>query len=138
LAAVLTDPKISQGIQQEGNILMHGPTFMANPLACAVAKASIDLLLSSPWQQRVSHIKSQLKAGLAPCLKSDNVADVRIMGAIGVVEMKEAIDIPTVQAKLLDNGVWLRPFGKLLYTMPPFVISDQELHQITHAMVKLT
>jgi adenosylmethionine-8-amino-7-oxononanoate aminotransferase len=111
---------------------------MANPLACAVAKASIDLLLNSPWQQRVSHIESQLKAGLAPCLKSDKVADVRIMGAIGVVEMKEAIDIPSAQAKLIEQGVWLRPFGKLLYTMPPFVISDQELHQITHAMVTLT
>jgi adenosylmethionine-8-amino-7-oxononanoate aminotransferase len=138
MAAVLTDPKISQGIQKEGNILMHGPTFMANPLACAVAQASIDLLLSSPWQQRVSHIESQLKAGLEPCLKSDKVADVRIMGAIGVVEMKEAIDIPSVQAKLIEQGVWLRPFGKLLYTMPPFVISEQELQQVTHAMVKLT
>jgi len=138
LAAVLCDPKISQGIQKEGNILMHGPTFMANPLACAVAKASIDLLLNSPWQERIQNIETQLKTGLAPCLKSDKVADVRVMGAIGVVEMKQAIDIPTVQTKLLDNGVWLRPFGKLLYTMPPFIISDQELHQITHAMAELT
>ena len=134
LAAVLTDPKISQGIQKEGNILMHGPTFMANPLACAVAKASIDLLLESPWQARVSNIEKQLQAGLAPCLQSDKVADVRVMGAIGVVEMKEAIDIPTVQTQLLENGVWLRPFGKLLYTMPPFISSDDELNQITQAM----
>ncbi len=134
LAAVLTDPKISQGIQKEGNILMHGPTFMANPLACAVAKASIDLLLESPWQARVSNIESQLKTGLAPCLQSDKIADVRIMGAIGVIEMKEAIDIPTIQTQLLDKGVWLRPFGKLLYTMPPFISSDDELNQITQAM----
>ena len=134
LAAVLTDPKISQGIQKESNILMHGPTFMANPLACAVAKASIDLLLDSPWQARVSNIENQLQEGLKPCLQSDKVADVRVMGAIGVVEMKEAIDIPAVQTKLLDNGVWLRPFGKLLYTMPPFICSDKHIQRITHAM----
>ncbi len=134
LAAVLTDPKISQGIQKEGNILMHGPTFMANPLACAVAKASINLLLESPWQTRVSNIESQLQEGLAPCLQSNKVADVRIMGAIGVVEMKEAIDIPAVQTKLLENGVWLRPFGKLLYTMPPFICSDKHIQHITQTM----
>jgi len=134
LAAVLTDPKISQGIQKEGNILMHGPTFMANPLACAVAKASIDLLLASPWQSRVANIESQLKTGLQPCLESKKVADVRIMGAIGVVEMKEAIDIPAVQTKLLDSGIWLRPFGKLLYTMPPFTCSDKHLKRITQAI----
>ncbi len=138
LAAVLTCPKISQGIQKEGNILMHGPTFMANPLACAVAKASIDLLLNSPWRARVSNIERQLQKGLKPCLQSDKVADVRVMGAIGIIEMKEIIDIPAVQTKLLENGVWLRPFGKLLYTMPPFIIRDQELHQITNTMVKLT
>ena len=134
LAAVLTDPKISKGIQQEGSILMHGPTFMANPLACAVAKASIDLLLNSPWQERVSNIENQLKAGLAPCLASDKVADVRIMGAIGVVEMKEAIDIHAVQTQLVDNGVWLRPFGKLLYTMPPFISSHSDLQHINLAI----
>ena len=138
LAAVLTDPKISQGIQKEGHILMHGPTFMANPLACAVAKASIDLLLDSPWQARVSNIENQLKEGLKPCLQSDKVADVRIMGAIGVVEMKEAIDIPAVQTQLLDNGVWLRPFGKLLYTMPPFICSDKHIQHITATMANLT
>ena len=134
LAAVLTDPKISQGIQKESNILMHGPTFMANPLACAVAKASIDLLLDSPWQARVSNIENQLQEGLKPCLQSDKVADVRVMGAIGVVEMKEAIDIPAVQTKLLENSVWLRPFGKLLYTMPPLICSDKHIQRITYAM----
>jgi len=134
LAAVLTDPKISQGIQKEGNILMHGPTFMANPLACAVAKASIDLLLNSPWQKRVQNIERQLIEGLTPCLTSDKVADVRVMGAIGVVEMKETIDINTIQARLLEQGVWLRPFGKLLYTMPPFNISDNALSKIILAI----
>ncbi|MDQ7059128.1 MAG: adenosylmethionine--8-amino-7-oxononanoate transaminase [Ghiorsea sp.] len=134
MAAVLTDPKISQGIQQQGNILMHGPTFMANPLACAVAKASIDLLLASPWQSRVANIEHQLKTGLQACLASKKVADVRIMGAIGIVEMKEAIDVPAIQAKLITQGVWLRPFGKLLYTMPPFIASQANIQQINNAI----
>ncbi len=138
LAAVLTDPKISQGIQKQDNILMHGPTFMANPLACAVAKASIDLLLASDWQKRIQTIETQLKQGLLPCLSSDKVADVRVMGAIGVVEMKEAMDIPSIQADLIEQGVWLRPFGKLLYTMPPFIIEDNELEKIISAIVSLT
>ena len=138
LAAVLTDPKISQGIQKQGNILMHGPTFMANPLACAVAKASIDLLLASDWQNRIQTIETQLKQALLPCLSSDKVADVRVMGAIGVVEMKEAMDIPSIQAGLIEQGVWLRPFGKLLYTMPPFIIEGNELAQITKTMACLT
>lgn len=134
LAAVLTDPKISQGIQKEDNILMHGPTFMANPLACAVAQASVDLLLNSPWQQRIQNIESQLQQGLMPCIKSNKVADVRIMGAIGVVEMIASIDVPAMQEKLIAQGVWLRPFGKLLYTMPPFIISDTALQKISQAM----
>ncbi len=138
LAAVLTDPKISQGIQKQGDILMHGPTFMANPLACAVAKASIDLLLASDWQKRIQNIETLLKQGLLPCLSSDKVADIRVMGAIGVVEMKEAMDIPIIQADLIEQGVWLRPFGKLLYTMPSFVIENNQLDQITTAMLHCT
>jgi len=135
LAAVLCDPKISQGIEKEGHILMHGPTFMANPLACAVAKASLDLLLASPWQQRVQHIQAQLQTALAPCQDLATVADVRVMGAIGVIEMKEALDVPHIQAQLLAQGVWLRPFGKLLYTMPAFVMQDEDVQQLTSSMV---
>lgn len=135
LAATLCSSKISQGIhQQKGNILMHGPTFMANPLACAVAKASIDLLLSSPWQQRVQTIAQHLCQGLAPAKQLTEVADVRVLGAIGVIEMKENIDLQQVQSLLLKQGVWLRPFGKLLYTMPAFTISDSELDKLTKAM----
>ncbi len=138
LAAVLSDPKISTAIHQQGHVLMHGPTFMANPLACAVAKASLDLLLASPWQQRVQHIESKLKQGLEPCRASARVADVRVMGAIGVVEMQEPVEMAKVQTQLIEQGVWLRPFGKLLYTMPPFIISDDELDRLTSAMREVT
>ncbi|MDX8396443.1 MAG: aminotransferase class III-fold pyridoxal phosphate-dependent enzyme, partial [Mariprofundaceae bacterium] len=134
LAAVLTDPKISEGIHEHGDVLMHGPTFMANPLACAVANTSIELLLSSPWQQRVQSIEKQLTEQLEPCRKSTRVADVRVLGAIGVVEMKKAVDVALVQAQLIEQGVWLRPFGKLIYTMPSFVMVEDDISQLTAAM----
>ena len=114
--------------------LMHGPTFMANPLACAVACASVDLLLSSPWEQRVGAIQAQLREELTPLSASPAVHDVRVLGAIGVVEMEEPLQMTMAQACLVDRGVWLRPFGRLLYTMPPFVTSAAELSSITSAM----
>jgi len=135
LAATLTNARVRDGIAAgEMPVLMHGPTFMANPLACAVACASIDLLYDSLWQQRVAAIARQLSEELAPCRGLDAVADVRVKGAIGVVEMREPIDVPRVQAQLVAQGVWLRPFGRLLYTMPPYVITPGELGQVTHAM----
>lgn len=135
LAATLCSAKVCEGIHSDGSgVLMHGPTFMANPLACAVANASLDLLLASPWQQRVAAIETQLETGLAGCRELPGVADVRIKGAIGVIEMHEAVDVSSVQASLIEQGVWLRPFGKLIYTMPPFVISPAQLNRITAAM----
>jgi len=107
---------------------------MANPLACAVALASIELLMDSPWQTRVTAIEQQLEQQLADCRKFAAVADVRIKGAIGVIEMRQPVDVVRVQKTLVEQGVWLRPFGKLLYTMPPFVITPEQLSRVTAAM----
>ncbi len=137
LAATLTSEKIAECISADGGALMHGPTFMANPLACSVANASIDLLLKSPWQQRISKIEKQLKKELSPCAGLDSVADVRVLGAIGVVELKAPVDMAKIQAEFVDRGVWIRPFGRLVYVMPPFIISENQLRQLTSAIVKV-
>ena len=102
---------------------------MANPLACAVARASIRLLRASPWPARVKHIEARLRNGLEGCRGVEGVRDVRVLGAIGVVEFAEPVDMAWIQPRLVENGVWLRPFGRLLYTMPPFVIGDEDLDQ---------
>jgi adenosylmethionine-8-amino-7-oxononanoate aminotransferase len=110
---------------------------MGNPLACAVSLASLNLLQSYDLPDRIGKIERQLKTELEPLRDSPLVHDVRVLGAIGVVEMKEPMDMKVVQPQLVDHGVWLRPFGKLLYTMPPFVIQPHELRKITKAMVSL-
>jgi adenosylmethionine-8-amino-7-oxononanoate aminotransferase len=136
LAATLTTGHISQTIGSNNpHVFMHGPTFMANPMACAVANASIDLLLESPWQQRVQAIEQGLQQGLSPCTGLSGVAEVRVLGAVGVVELKEPVDMNSIQPAFVDAGIWVRPFGKLVYLMPAYVMEEQELQQLCAAVV---
>lgn len=140
LAATLCTNRVRDGIHtgkdENAGMLMHGPTFMANPLACAVADASLELLLGSPWQQRVRDIETQLERELASCADLPGVADVRVKGAIGVVEMHKPVDVAGIQAMLVEHGVWLRPFSRLIYTMAPYVITSEELSRVTAAIYK--
>lgn len=134
LAATLTSDRVAETISANGGVLMHGPTFMANPLACAVANASIDLLLDSPWQQRIQLMESQLDAELHPLVEHQNVSSVRVLGGIGVVETVRPVDVAAMQTLFIDLGVWIRPFGHLIYLMPPYVITSNELSELTAAV----
>ncbi len=136
-AATLVRGEVARGISEnEPGVLMHGPTFMANPLACAVARASLELLEESPWAERVAQIEAGLRRGLEPCRELPGVRDVRVLGAIGVVETEEPVDVAKIQSRVVEQGVWLRPFARLCYTMPPFIASDAEVEQITTAMCR--
>jgi len=115
-------------------MLMHGPTYMANPLACSVSLASIGLLESYLWKQRIADIETLLEKGLSRCRVLEGVRDVRVLGAIGVIETHEPVQVQKIQDLVMGQGVWLRPFGHLLYTMPPYIASDSEIEQITQAM----
>ena len=138
LAATLTTTEVSSTISAgKPGLFMHGPTFMANPLACATALASIKLLLDSPWQARVRQIEQGLRDGLAPCRDNPQVTDVRVLGAIGVVELENPVDLQRVQALFVEQGVWVRPFGRLVYLMPPFIISEPDLKFLTKAVVSV-
>ncbi len=135
LAATLSSAAIADAIGAgEPGVFMHGPTFMANPLACAASLASIELLLASDWRQRVDQIAAGLRQGLAPCASLPIVSDVRVLGAIGVVELTSPVDMRSVQPRFVERGIWVRPFGRLVYLMPPLVMCREDLATLTAAV----
>ncbi|NEV60939.1 adenosylmethionine--8-amino-7-oxononanoate transaminase [Thiorhodococcus minor] len=135
LAATLASRRVADTISSgEPGVFMHGPTFMGNPLACAVANASIELLLSGDWQGNIQRLERIMAAGLEPCRAAPGVADVRVLGGIGVVEMAEPVPMREIQRQFVERGVWVRPFGRLVYLMPPYVVSDAQLAHLCGAV----
>lgn len=138
LSATLTTKHIAETISQgEAGVFMHGPTFMANPLACAVAVKSTQLLISQDWQSNIQRIEAQLRDALQPLQSLNHVDDVRVLGAIGVVELTVNVDMKTLQQEFVRRGIWIRPFGKLVYVMPPYVITAQELKTLLEQLVEV-
>ncbi|MDR0303645.1 MAG: adenosylmethionine--8-amino-7-oxononanoate transaminase [Chitinispirillales bacterium] len=134
LAAMVTTSKVAQTVCKNNMPLMHGPTFMANPLACTVSRANLDLLTSWDWQEKVKNIENYLNENLKSLSNNLNVADVRVLGAMGAIEMKEKIDVSKFQNDCISRGAWIRPLGKVAYVMPSFVISYEELKTLTDAL----
>lgn len=138
LSAVLTTRDVADTISRgEAGVMMHGPTFMANPLACAVALESLRLLEEQDMASRVKHIESIIKEEIAAARGLDNVADVRVLGTIGVIEMNEPVDVGEFQRRCVERGVWIRPFGRNVYVMPPYVIDDTRLRYLIRQMIEI-
>lgn len=135
MAATLCTDEVAEAISRAHGAFMHGPTYMANPLAAAVAVASIDLLTSGPWRDRIAALEAGLRTGLEPARALPQVADVRVLGGIGVIELQTPVDMARVQPAFVERGVWVRPFGKLVYVMPPYVMTADDLALVTAAMV---
>ena len=138
MSAVLTTRAVADDIANgEAGVMMHGPTFMANPLACSVAVASLTLLQQQDMGSRIAHIERMLKELLAPAARHAGVADVRALGAIGVIEMKKPVDVGEFQKRCVEEGIWVRPFGRNVYVMPPYIISDEDLTTLVTNMIKI-
>lgn len=137
-SAVLTTRDVADTISKgEAGVMMHGPTFMGNPLACAIGIASIDLLASQDMEKVIGHLSDIMKKELAPAASFSNVTDVRVLGAIGVVEMKDSVNVGEFQKECVARGIWVRPFGKNVYIMPPYIMSDDELTYLCRQMLKI-
>lgn len=137
-SAVLTTKEVADTISRgEAGVLMHGPTFMANPLACAIAVESLKMLNEQDMASRVAYLEKKMKDGLAPAHELPNVTDVRVLGTIGVIEVDKPVDVGEFQKRCVERGVWIRPFGRNVYIMPPYIISDEELQKLMHEMVEL-
>lgn len=138
MSAVLTTRDVADTISRgEAGVMMHGPTFMANPLSCAIAIASLKMLNANDMKSRIAHIESRLRDLLAPAADVDGVKEVRVLGAIGVVEMKEPVDLASFQRQCVERGIWVRPFGTRVYIMPPYIISDEDLTTLANEMIAI-
>ncbi len=138
MAATMTTREIAETIQSgEPGVFMHGPTFMGNPLACSVACASLDLLVDNDWQANVKRIEKALKENLSPCQQLESVQEVRVLGAIGVVEMKQPVDMVKIQPAFVAHGIWVRPFGKLVYVMPAYIMSNEQISTLGAQIYKV-
>ena len=137
LAAVLTTRRVMEGIEADGQILMHGPTFMANPLACSVANANLSLLESYDWRTKIRSIEGWLTRYLAPCRSLPIVRDVRVLGAIGVVELHRPVDLAWMTPRFVERGVWIRPFGHLVYIMPPYIVEEPHIQRLAEAIFEV-
>src|SRR5690606_13798099 len=134
LAATLCTAHVAETICENGDVFMHGPTFMGNPLACAVAVESINLLLEQDWKARIAAIEAQLREELEPCRGKPGIRDVRVLGAIGVLELERPVDMAAAQRFFVAQGVWIRPFGRLAYLMPPYCIGAEDLSRLTSVL----
>ncbi|MGR5186567.1 adenosylmethionine--8-amino-7-oxononanoate transaminase [Photobacterium damselae] len=138
LAATITTKHVADTVcSGEAGCFMHGPTFMGNPLACAVASANLDLIAQNQWQHQVSQIEQQLSQQLPPIASLSNVKEVRWLGAIGVVELHHPVEMVSIQQAFVDYGIWVRPFGKLVYIMPPFIIQPEQLSKLTQGLYEV-
>jgi adenosylmethionine-8-amino-7-oxononanoate aminotransferase len=138
LAATMTTEHVAETVSSKPPyVFMHGPTFMANPLACAVACASLELITDNHTLERIGAIETQMKTELQQAWQIRSVVDVRVLGAIGVIELETNVDLKTIQPLFVENGVWIRPFGKLIYIMPPYIISQAELNTLIRGMIKI-